>query len=138
MKSFCFVCLFHFDEKKMGQQKPQSTVLAVVGSRTVTNYNEVLPYLQHYLSIPNLHLVSGGAIGADRLGRRFAQEHHLSLQEFLPDWKQFGKSAGFRRNHDIISAATEVIAFWDGKSKGTKHSIDLARKQGKACRVILV
>lgn len=31
-----------------------------------------------------------------------------------------------------------VIAFWDGNSKGTKHTIDIAREKGKEVKVVLV
>ena len=50
---------------------------------------------------------------------------------FLPDWDKYGKSAGFIRNKLIINEADMVVAFWDGKSKGTKNSIDLAINAGK-------
>jgi hypothetical protein len=50
---------------------------------------------------------------------------------FKPDWDKYGKRAGFIRNELIINEADKIIAFWDGESKGTKLSIDLAIKAGK-------
>lgn len=77
------------------------------------------------------YIIKPGAKGADFLGKRYAEEMFLGYIEFLPDWDKFGKSAGYRRNFKIINEADYVIAFWDGKSKGTKHSIDLAKEQSK-------
>ena len=36
--------------------------------------------------------------------------------------KKYGKRAGILRNRDIVDAADIVVAFWDGKSPGTKNS----------------
>ena len=76
-------------------------------------------------------IVSGGAKGADTLAEKFALENHLEMIVFKPDWKKFGKRAGFLRNTIIIENATIVFAFWDGKSNGTKDSIDKAEKLNK-------
>lgn len=35
------------------------------------------------------------------------------------------------RNKEIVSEADLVIVFWDGKSKGTKNTIELCKKMGK-------
>jgi hypothetical protein len=50
--------------------------------------------------------------------------------------KKYGKSAGFKRNVDIIKAATHVIAFPSIYGKGTQHSINLAKKSCKPCMVV--
>jgi len=111
--------------------------LAVVGSRDFDYY----PVLKEKLDI--IHekkiitcIVSGGASGADSLGERWAKENNIETQIFYPDWEAFGKSAGYRRNEQIIINSDAVIAFWDGESKGTKHSIDLAKKYNKPLAVI--
>lgn len=108
--------------------------LAIVGSRGFTDYQEMKKivgqiFQNDFSSIEKI--VSGGAVGADSLARTLASELKVSLQEFLPDWKTFGRKAGPLRNADIIKAADVVIAFWDGDSKGTKSSIALAIKNGK-------
>lgn len=74
------------------------------------------------------HVVSGAAKGADTMGANFAKRFGIELTEFIPEWDKYGRSAGFRRNQDIIANSEYVIAFWDGSSKGTKSSIDLAKK----------
>ena len=76
-------------------------------------------------------IISGGAIGADALAKRFAEENSIALIEHIPQWAIYGKSAGYIRNKLIINDADYVIAFWNGESKGTKISIDLAKKMKK-------
>lgn len=112
--------------------------IAIVGSRNFNNYELLKDTILNKFDIFDItEIVSGGATGADLLGAQFAKEYSIKLTEFLPDWTTYGKSAGYIRNKDIVNHADVVIAFWDGKSKGTKHSIDIAKKENKQCEVIL-
>lgn len=112
--------------------------LAVVGSRNLTDYGLVHVALSRYLDEygDSLVIVSGGAKGADSLAAQFAREHGLQLVEYLPDWNRYGKSAGFRRNWTIWQDAEAGVAFWDGVSRGTAHSFDIAAKQGKPIEIV--
>lgn len=76
-------------------------------------------------------IISGGAIGADRFAAYYAKENNIELEEFLPDWERYGKSAGFKRNRLIVDNSDIIIAFWDGKSKGTKNTLSIAKEQNK-------
>ncbi len=76
-------------------------------------------------------IISGRAKGADRLGERFAQEHNIPIQRFLADWDTHGKKAGFLRNLEMAKAADILIAFWDGKSRGTQHMMESMQKLEK-------
>ncbi len=76
-------------------------------------------------------LVSGGARGIDQLAEQVVTDMGMVATIFRPDWERYGKRAGFLRNELIINEVDHVLAFWDGKSKGTKHSIDLAIKANK-------
>lgn len=102
--------------------------MGVIGSRTFTNYK----YMKEILdSFSFSEIVSGGAKGADSLARRYAEEKNIPITEILPEWDKYGKSAGFKRNKLIIDQSDAIVAFWDGVSRGTAHSISLARKNGK-------
>lgn len=81
-------------------------------------------------------LIAGAARGADTLAAVYAKNNNLKLEEYPAEWDKYGKSAGYRRNTDMVDASDMVVAFWDGKSKGTKHSIDLALSKGKHLLVI--
>jgi hypothetical protein len=75
-------------------------------------------------------VVSGGAKGADSYGEKWAMANHLSIKQFIPDWKAKGKSAGPQRNAEMSKNADGLIAVWDGESKGTKNMIEHATKNG--------
>lgn len=109
--------------------------VAVIGSRTLKDYEKVKKDLS---GLPITELISGGAIGADSLGERYANEKGIPTKIFLPDWKKHGKAAGFIRNTDIIENADMVVAFWDGQSKGTKDSITKANNLGKKVLIISI
>ena len=102
--------------------------LGVVGSRTFSDYDYLSNILQWY-DIKSI--ISGGAKGADKLAARYAIERGIPLKEFIPDWDRLGKQAGYLRNEKIVQASDEIVAFWDQKSRGTKHTIDIANRLGK-------
>lgn len=81
-------------------------------------------------------IISGGATGADSLGEKYAKENNLILERKPADWDKYGKSAGYRRNKEMVNIADAAIFFWDGQSKGTKHTIDLCKEKGIPCRIV--
>lgn len=103
--------------------------LAVVGSRGFNDYELLKSKLDviHKTEVINC-IVSGGAYGADTLAEKWAKENNVQTLIFLPDWNKYGKSAGFIRNELIVQNCDTVMAFWDGKSRGTKLTIELAKK----------
>lgn len=108
--------------------------IAIIGSRNFTDYELMSSTILSYLAkneLKKVAIVSGGAKGADTLAEKFAFENHLEITVFKPDWKKFGKRAGFLRNTIIIENADIVFAFWDGISNGTKDSIDKSEKLKK-------
>lgn len=107
--------------------------IAVIGSRTFSDYQK----MKEFLDKKDIScIVSGGAGGADTLAEIYAKNKGIPTIIYNPDWNKYGKSAGFKRNELIIKTADEVVAFWDGKSKGTKHSIDLANMQNKNVEIV--
>ena len=133
------------------------TKIAIVGSRDFNDYEVLYNILKEYCFdidhegdsngdwcevLYHKHdktiIVSGGARGADTLAEKFANEFGFEKVIFKPDWDLFGKSAGFIRNKKIVDACDVLFAFQINKSKGTQHSIDLARKAGKEVYVIEV
>jgi hypothetical protein len=80
---------------------------------------------------PITEIISGGAAGVDRMGELYGEFFKVPVKQFLPDWKKYGKSAGFKRNAEMVEYADRVIVFWDSHSKGTKHTIDLTERSHK-------
>lgn len=83
-----------------------------------------------------IQIVSGGANGADKLGERYAKDHHYIVKRFEAEWDVYGKVAGFLRNEQMAKYADMCICFWDKKSIGTKMMIDLAKKHRLQLRII--
>ena len=80
-----------------------------------------------------------GAEGAGRdHAKRWASETGNPEMGHAPDWAKFGRAAGPIRGKALIAAADNVVALWDGKSRGTKNELDEARRQGKRVRLLLV
>ena len=107
--------------------------VAVIGSRGLS-----VSDLGRYLPENTSEIVSGGAKGVDTSAREYALSHGIKLTEFLPEYTRFGRSAPLKRNITIIEYSDIVLAFWDGKSRGTKFVIDNCRKLGVEVRVYII
>lgn len=115
--------------------------IAIVGSRGFNNYQLLVATVRSFIKEQNIvvspTIISGGAQGADSLAEQFAKDNNYPLVVFPAEWDKYGKSAGYRRNVQIIDTCDVCFAFWDGKSKGTKMDIDLCHSKHKPCFVIM-
>lgn len=107
--------------------------VAIIGSRNLNITN-----LEEYIPENISEIVSGGAKGVDTSAKEYALKNNIPFTEFLPDYKRFGKGAPLKRNLQIIEYADMVIAFWDGKSHGTKYVIDNCSKLNKPVKIIKI
>lgn len=112
----------------------------IAGSRGFSNYKLLKEKCNEYLREKrkeyNIIIISGGARGADTLGEKYAQDEGFSLEVFPANWNKFGKSAGFIRNEQMAEIADALIVFWDGKSHGTKHMIEIMENKKLLVRVV--
>lgn len=83
-----------------------------------------------------IEIVSGKAKGADTLGEKWAKERGLKIKSFPADWDQFGNSAGPIRNAQMADYGTHLVAFWDGRSRGTLNMVNVAKAANLNMRVI--
>ena len=100
--------------------------VAIIGSRWLNIEN-----LEKYLPDNVTEIITGGAKGVDTCAKEYARCHGMRFTEILPEYEKYRKAAPLLRNLQIIAYADEVIAFWDGQSKGTKFVIDQCKKMGK-------
>jgi len=129
----------------------------IAGSRGFDNYEKFSEVLLKTISIKNIdvtRVVSGGASGVDTMAIRWAQVYDIPCDIYPAAWndittppvkiaknkygKPYNKLAGFNRNVRMANNADALIAFWDGKSPGTKHMIDTATEKGLIWVVIKV
>lgn len=106
----------------------------IAGSRSIKDYLIVKQAIKSSGFIIT-EIVSGTAQGVDRLGESWAFQNGILVKRFFPDWDKYGRSAGYRRNVEMAEYADALIAIWDGKSRGTKHMIDIANKNNLKCEV---
>ena len=114
----------------------------VVGSRNFSDYELMKNKLDYLLKNQGsrIVIVSGGAKGADSLAERYAKEKGYRTMIFHADWS-LGKKAGYIRNREMHSFLSKqkkrgVVAFWDGKSNGTRHSFSLAEEFGNPIKTV--
>lgn len=108
--------------------------IAVVGSRDFPDQRIVERFV--FLLPRHWTIVSGGARGVDRWAEETANYWRRHTDIYPANWNKYGKSAGYIRNNEIVNNCDIVVAFWDLKSKGTKHTIQLARSLNKPCIII--
>lgn len=106
--------------------------IAIVGSRGYPSLKDVRDFMA---TLPKgTVIVSGAASGVDAFARHDAAEFGFMCIEVHPAWNT-GKGAGLARNTVIAEIADEVVAFWDGESRGTMDTVRKARAMGKPVRV---
>jgi hypothetical protein len=115
--------------------------VGVVGSRGYNSFNEMIEILDQTITASrdatgydnaSPVIVSGGAAGADRMAEQYAKIKKYQYVEIPAMWAQHGKKAGLLRNPIIVDISNVVVAFWDGNSRGTMNSIQLAQAADKA------
>ncbi len=111
-------------------------IYAVVGCRNYAlDYEQIAKILYNYIALGKDYIVTGDATGIDKIARRFGKENNISVGVFKANWNEYGKAAGPIRNEKLVKECNELIAFWDGKSKGTKSSIKLASEMKKPIHI---
>lgn len=148
-----FVTPDHFADDDIGQHMPNAFRLIVCGGRDFCDRQDALvdAFTQlsehHTLDPENLVILSGMSRGADIEALHFAHANDIPCYEMPADWYNlsvekcqvgknrygtaYNKLAGFNRNDDMRDMAHAVLAFWDGKSPGTKHMIQAMHNAGK-------
>lgn len=112
--------------------------IAIVGSRSLTYAEQwVKDWVRDYVTERDI-IVSGGAIGVDSFAFNAARQYGIPITVYFPNYAKYTKAAPFVRNKLIVDNADSVVAFWDGKSKGTLHTIREAQKQKKELTVLHV
>lgn len=115
--------------------------VAVIGSRNINDVSLIHEKLDQIHSLNNISvIVSGGAKGVDSIAEKWAVNNKIHSEIYKPDYITYSKTpkiAPLQRNKTIVDNSDIVIAFWDGKSKGSKFTIDYANKQNKQVEIIL-
>lgn len=113
-------------------------MIAIVGSREISERTKqyVREFVRGLWILGTNEIVTGSARGVDTAAEEEAQVLGMKVKTHVPDYFRFGKVAPLIRNELIINDCDELIAFWDGKSKGTKYTIGRAQLKGVPVTVV--
>lgn len=103
----------------------------VCGGRDYTDHIRVTTVLSKLHSEAGIDgVIEGGARGADRLAREWADRWHVPVETYEADWENQGSFAGPARNRRMLDEGKPdlVIAFPGGR--GTADMVRKARKAG--------
>ena len=100
--------------------------LLIAGSRTLTDF-DLSPYIPENTDV----IISGGAKGIDTLAEEYADKNGLEKIILRPEYEKYGRAAPIKRNEAMVDLADTVLAVWDSVSKGTKSTINYAKKKNK-------
>jgi hypothetical protein len=114
--------------------------LIIAGSRSFDDFGflekSVLSFLKkHKQPGEAVEVISGHALGADKLGERFAEKYGLKTVILPAKWDKHGKAAGHIRNKEMAEMGSHCVVFWDGQSTGSKNMVDTAGKRGLCLEV---
>lgn len=115
--------------------KNSKPIVVISGSRSIKDLN-----LDNYLNPSEIgEIVTGGAVGVDSIADKWAEAHKIEHINYLPQYKVYGpKYAPIKRDEEMVAFSDKLIAFWDGKSKGTKATIQFALEYGIEVELHLV
>ncbi len=105
--------------------------LLIAGSRSIGEF-DLSPYVPEDTDL----IIVGGAKGIDAVAENYADKHKLSKLILRPKYNLYRKAAPLKRNKEMVDICDEALIVWDGKSRGTKYTIDYAKKTGKNVNVI--
>lgn len=113
--------------------------LIVAGSRHIDDAEFIESILDGFKKDGKLDaIISGLARGPDTIGKEWAEKNGIPVIEFPAEWEKYKNAAGPIRNSKMLEVADALLAFWDGKSSGTKDMIKKTEKSGKSFRVIVM
>ena len=109
--------------------------LLITGGRKFTDPEVIEKALMDIDVRPDV-VIHGDSAGADRVAGDIAEKWGIDVWKFPAQWARFGKSAGMRRNHQMLveGRPTHVLAFPGGP--GTENMCKQASKAGLPVRRI--
>ena len=105
--------------------------LLIVGSRSITDF-DLTPYIPSEADT----IISGGADGVDSLAEEYADIKRKSKYIMRPRYDLYGRAAPLKRNEQMVDLADAVLVIWDGVSKGTKYTINYAKRTNKPLTLV--
>ncbi len=118
-----------------------TTRILVCGSRTFGDIAIIHRALDVLCANGPIHVIVGGARGADSIAEAWARRHQVPGSLYRADWDTNGKAAGHLRNQRMLTDGQPdlVVAFVDKpirQSRGTANMVRIASAAGVPCMII--
>ena len=109
--------------------------LAVAGSRDLTDddysvVSEAIDWWLERCGWPEVRIIEGGCRGADELAKAYCRARMVSHVQMRADWNRWGKSAGPRRNEEMIKLADGLVVVRFADSRGSADVLSRAEAKG--------
>ena len=115
-------------------------IVAIVGSRcegrAADRCSNIVKYAISVLPSGVIIMSGGAKTGADFWAKKWALEFRRQYIEAPANWGGLGLGAGFARNKTIVEVSDMILSVWDGKSRGTKDTMDIANAVGRPLWVV--
>ena len=110
--------------------------VAIVGSRHFSEPDRVSDYVN---ALPRTaSIITGSASGVDAAATKAARAKGIAVQVIPASFDEVADAAkSAARNQRLIDACDVLVAFWDGRSKGTRNTVDRALESGKEVHVFV-
>lgn len=106
------------------KRKNQMVNILITGSRNITDRTLIFSKLQQEIKEGDV-IIHGGANGVDSIANDFCNDNNISVVIVRPI--NSIPISYLHRNAEMIGMCDRVIAFWDGKSRGTDFTIKYAK-----------
>jgi predicted Rossmann fold nucleotide-binding protein DprA/Smf involved in DNA uptake len=110
--------------------------VGIVGSRHFPELDRVARYVR---SLPaSSSLVTGSASGVDATATRAARERGLPVRVLGASFEEAADAgSAMERNQRLVSSCDVLVAFWDGRSQGTRRTVERALDSGREVHVFV-
>jgi len=106
--------------------------ILICGGRDYNYYSDLLIAMDDivkHINPDDITIISGHARGADKLGEKWAMSRDLSIETYPALWDIYGKSAGFKRNIQMLDTKPDLVVAFPG-GNGTAHTVRNAKQRG--------
>jgi predicted Rossmann fold nucleotide-binding protein DprA/Smf involved in DNA uptake len=108
--------------------------VAIVGSRRFAESARVSDYVNSLP--PRASIITGSASGVDAAATKAARAKGIAVQVMPASFDEIADaSRSAARNQRLVDACD--VAFWDGRSRGTRATVERALDSGKEVHVFI-
>jgi predicted Rossmann fold nucleotide-binding protein DprA/Smf involved in DNA uptake len=108
--------------------------VAIVGSRHFADTVRVADYVNSLP--PRASVITGSASGVDAAVTKAARARGIAVQVISASFDEMADaSKSAARNQRLVDACDVLVAFWDGRSQGTRNTVERALDSGKEVHV---